>query len=302
MTPFRNWAFYPALAAVCAFAAQAEELWLTDYDEAVKKAEAEKKDLFLLFTDSSRAAGLCPKMKGEVLDSALFKQQVAPHYILVLLDFAPAGAGPSARAKEVENQYVISGYPYVMLTDAQGRNVGRAQYMAGGAEAWLKRFAAEREIRIERDKKLQEAEKAKGRDRAKLLDEALEIVWRSTTMLVGYEKEELEILSLDPRNEAGLKVKWEERRINRRIATLVNQKKLPEALAFLEEVLKADWPHSERQRFMSHRARILVRQGKIQDALAELDQALRVAPRGAEAVAIYELIDQVKALAAPKKP
>ena len=63
----------------------ASEGWIADFDEAVKLAKAEKKDLFVDFTGSDWC-GWCKKLDAEVFSKEEFLTAAKKSFVLVALD------------------------------------------------------------------------------------------------------------------------------------------------------------------------------------------------------------------------
>ncbi len=109
-----------------------DKAWFTDYSKA--QAEAKKKNLpmFLLFTGSDWC-GWCVKLKQETLTKSKFKSFTKDKVVLVYLDFPKRLKLPQATVtqnRELAKQYGIRGYPSIIITDAEGTNIGKLGYGA----------------------------------------------------------------------------------------------------------------------------------------------------------------------------
>lgn len=142
----RKWMTALALGLVAALApdTQAGEgggRWVADFDEAVKLAKAENKDLLVDFTGSDWC-GWCIRLDEEVFQHESFYAEAEKNFVLVALDF-PRAADIKAqvpnpeRNDELKNTYGISGFPTILLMTADGEVFGRTGYQPGGPESYL---------------------------------------------------------------------------------------------------------------------------------------------------------------------
>jgi len=118
-------------------AALASEGWLTDLDAAKKQAAAEHKDILIDFTGSDWC-GWCIKLKKEVFDQPEFAE-ASKKFVLVELDFPnkkPQSSEVKAKNRAAQQKYGITGFPTILLMDAQGEVYARTGYKAGGAEKY----------------------------------------------------------------------------------------------------------------------------------------------------------------------
>ncbi len=114
--------------------------WIDNFEQAQKKAEAFKQPIFAFFTGSDWC-GWCVRLKKEALDTKEFEKFAADNLILFEADF-PRAKKISDKVKkqndELASKYGVRGYPTVFLLDAEGKQLGRTGYKAGGAEAYVK--------------------------------------------------------------------------------------------------------------------------------------------------------------------
>ena len=111
-----------------------------DFDAALKKAAAENKTVFALFTGSDWCIW-CKRLEGEVLSQKAFSDEVCKTFVPVFLDFpsnkALVKAATAKRNKELSEKYSIRGYPTVLLLDAKGEVLAQTGYQKGGPEKYL---------------------------------------------------------------------------------------------------------------------------------------------------------------------
>ena len=183
--------------------------WVTDFEAAKASAKAGGKYLLVDFTGSDWC-GWCIKLKDEVFSKAHFKAEAPKNFILVELDF-PKSKKLSPKLTEqnakLRDKYGVSGYPTILLMDAEGKVFAKTGYLAGGPEKYIEHLTSLAKGKKAFDKLLAQAAKAKGLKKAKMLDKALsampDSVRRSRADLVK------QIVELDKDNKAGLKTKYE---------------------------------------------------------------------------------------------
>lgn len=132
-----------ALAPTVTVAAEAD--WIADYDEAVKIAKAEGKDLLVDFTGSDWC-GWCIKLHDEVFSFEEFETYATEHFVLVALDFPKAQeikdlVPNPERNKELGEIFGVSGYPTILLVTPDGDVFGRTGYQAGGPAKYVEHLS-----------------------------------------------------------------------------------------------------------------------------------------------------------------
>lgn len=130
-----------ALTAV----ASAGENWIADYDEAVKSAKAQNKDLFIDFTGSDWCIW-CKKLDAEVFVHEEFLKAAGKDFVFVSLDFpnseeAKAKVPNAKRNKELAEKYGIQGFPTILLMTPDGDVFGQTGYRPGGPAAYVTHVA-----------------------------------------------------------------------------------------------------------------------------------------------------------------
>ncbi len=127
-----------ASALLAILPAVAAPTWLTDLDEAKKVAAKEKKDILVDFTGSDWC-GWCIKLKKEVFDLPAF-EAATKKFVLVELDFPnkkPQSDEVKTKNRAAQQKYGITGFPTILLMDAQGEVYARTGYKAGGPEKYV---------------------------------------------------------------------------------------------------------------------------------------------------------------------
>ena len=205
-----------ALVSVALFftgqCAKAEESqWSDDPKGAIETATKEKKDLLLLFTGSDWCPP-CQKLEQEVFVDEDFYAEAEGHFVFVKFDFlknSPLREEVKLKNEEWSKKFGVDSFPTIVLVDAKLKPYAFAGYEKGGAENFLGMLEESRQVRINRDKKMEAAAGAKGDERAKLLDEALSEMPREISDVYYAEVIE-EIVKLDEDDDLGLRTKWNE--------------------------------------------------------------------------------------------
>jgi len=141
-----KWLF-AATASICAGAAFATSTpagWTDDFDAAKKQAAAEGKLLLVDFSGSDWC-GWCKKLDQEVFAKPEFLKRVKKDFVLVMIDSPRDKSLLSEKAAkqnpELQRKYKISGYPTVLIMDADGEVLEKTGYRRGGAKEYAKYLA-----------------------------------------------------------------------------------------------------------------------------------------------------------------
>jgi len=114
--------------------------WLTNYQQALKTAQKEDKQIFVNFTGSDWCIW-CKRLSKEVLTQKPFIDYAQANYVLLKLDF-PQTIKQSAEEKKqneaLAKQYNIQGFPTIVIMDKTGKELARTGYRDGGAESYIK--------------------------------------------------------------------------------------------------------------------------------------------------------------------
>ncbi|MFN5322019.1 MAG: thioredoxin family protein [Planctomycetota bacterium] len=190
-------------------AGNADDRWTEDAAAAVKQAQAESKDLLLLFTGSDWCPP-CKRLEEEVFSKAEFNDAALKNFVLVKFDFPQNKELPPQTVKQNEEwqgRFGVSGFPTVILVDQAQLPFGVLGFEEGGPANYLKRLDDLRQRRVRRDEAFAKAAKAEGPEKAKLLDEGLAQL-DENLVRVYYESTLEEIGKLDADDALGLRTKW----------------------------------------------------------------------------------------------
>ena len=117
----------------------AEAVWLTNYDQALKQAAAEKKPVLIDFTGSDWC-GWCMRLDKEVFSQQEFVDYAAANLVLLKLDFPQKkeqSAAEKAQNEKLAKKYQIEGFPTIIVLNPAGKQIGELGYEKGGAAKWI---------------------------------------------------------------------------------------------------------------------------------------------------------------------
>ena len=120
----------------------AAEGWLTDLDEGIAVAKADKKAILVDFTGSDWC-GWCIRLKKEVFDQKEFAA-ASKDFVLVELDYPQKkkqSAEEKAKNKALSEKFAIEGFPTIMLLDSDGQPFAQTGYQEGGPAKYLAHLA-----------------------------------------------------------------------------------------------------------------------------------------------------------------
>jgi thioredoxin-related protein len=290
------------VALLLSGSARADEGWLVSFEEAKELAVKEGKDILMEFTGSDWCPP-CKALKTKVLDTAVFKEQVPPQYVLLKLDNPRDKSRQTpeeiAQYKRLSAEYGIEGVPTIILADAQGRPFARrVGYGGTPAEEYVSDLIAKRQVRVQRDEQLAKAQAAQGVARARLLDEALSAI-DSELLPTFYSDLVAQIVELDADNQAGLKRKYETlaaaARVKQAVAEIRRElatKSPEETLSRIDALIAKEQPTGEAlQLVLFTKAIVLFRIDK--DACRQaLEAARSAAPDSQLAAQIQTILQQ----------
>ena len=107
--------------------------WQTDIQAAREKAKSENKLVVVYFTGSDWCPW-CQKLKSEALDRPEFADFARANLVLVEADFPRYKAMPQLQHVanvELKKTYRVTGYPTLVVLNANGNEVKRIGYVAG---------------------------------------------------------------------------------------------------------------------------------------------------------------------------
>lgn len=117
----------------------AETAWLTDWDEARRRARETGRPILVNFTGSDWCS-YCVRLQREVFATPEFSGWAVENVVLLEIDF-PRRPLPDAQREHneaLQARFGVRGFPTVLFLDADGDVLGRSGYVVGGPEAWIK--------------------------------------------------------------------------------------------------------------------------------------------------------------------
>lgn len=131
---------FAALGTLSTPAMAADKDWLTDIKKAKAQAKKEGKVILLEFTGSDWCPP-CKMLTKTVLSTPKFKKWAKKHAVLLYLDFPsrkPISADQKKHNAKLQKKYGIQGYPTIVITDADGKEIGRKVGGSNNPDAYIK--------------------------------------------------------------------------------------------------------------------------------------------------------------------
>lgn len=127
-----------------AFAYAGGSGWLTDFKEAQKKAQKEKKLILVDFSGSNWCMW-CKALDSEVFSKKEFLDFAKKHFVLLQIDF-PQGQKLKKQNIELAQKYGITGFPTVLVLNDKGEVIVATGYQRGGVKNYIK-FLTEKALK-----------------------------------------------------------------------------------------------------------------------------------------------------------
>lgn len=112
---------------------------MTNFEIAKSQSKINNKPILLVFSGSDWCSW-CVKLDKEVFATPEFQSWAADNVIMMIADFPSVKQLPPEIAEQNEklrNTYGITGFPTVLLLDADGKLIARTGYQRGGAENYI---------------------------------------------------------------------------------------------------------------------------------------------------------------------
>lgn len=313
--------FQPArpatLAALCLSVLPvhaADSSWQTDFEAARKQAAVEDKVLLIDFTGSDWCTW-CVKLRKEVFVQPEFEAGTMDRFVLVELDYPKdqklVPEGVARQNAELLKKYPVSGYPTVLLCDAEGKPFASTGYLPNGPVPYLAHLGALLEKKDVRDKAFTTASDEAGVAKAKSLVAALHALEPGGDMIrSSYPEIIAAIRAADPADETGFARKQDgEIKLAGFLTELGerrSQQDLDGAMKLVEATLADPATTREfRQQVYGHQAGTLASSGKKDEAIAVLEKAVAEDPKGertGELTQFIKILRREQAGLPPAKP
>jgi thioredoxin-related protein len=115
------------ISTAATLAGGSKQGWDDDYAKALAEAAKDKKMVLLDFTGSDWC-GWCIKLDEEVFSKSDFKRFARENLVLVELDYPHDKRLPKKTQEqnaELKKKFSVSGYPTIVLVDAEGKEQAR---------------------------------------------------------------------------------------------------------------------------------------------------------------------------------
>lgn len=282
--------FSPAIAG---------ELWTEDFAAAKKTAAKEDKDLLLNFSGSDWC-GWCQKLDKEVFDHESFTPKATKEYVPVKLDFprnAPQSDEIKKQNRALQRTYGVSGFPTILLTDADGEVYARTGYQKGGPEKYLTHLAELQKNKEQRNALEKKIENADGVKKAKAMDALVE--WKQDEDLPVDPAVYGKIVELAPEDTDGLKTKYQSKALMHRtmknVEASMKNKNAAGAVKSIDEGVKSETlGKEERQKLLFVKGQIHLSQGDATNGLKAFQDARAVDPATRLGTGLANLIERLK--------
>lgn len=292
---------FVALMIVAAPLHADDDRWTSDLAAAKAEAGQSQRDLLLDFTGSDWCVP-CRRLKAEVFDQVVFRNEAPKSFVLVKLDYPRTTELPPAVAKQNEamkKRYNIRSFPTIMLTDEQARPYAiMSPYDDETPGEYLKKLLALRdEYRKPRDAAFtQAAEASDDLEKAKLLDEGLRHL-DPALIVPGYQQTVAQIIALDAENKADLRGKYQSLAQFSQVRELLDEllaKNAGDRIKAIDELMaKTNLTAQPLQELHFERARALFELKRLEDAKAALTAAHEAAPHSPRAGQIEKIQKQL---------
>lgn len=115
--------------------------WTDDYEAALERAAAEKKNVLVDFTGSDWCSW-CKRLDKEVFSTDEFRKAAPDKYVLLYVDSPEDETSLSEKARaqnpKLLEKYGVEGFPTILILDETGKRIAQVGYRKGGPVAFLK--------------------------------------------------------------------------------------------------------------------------------------------------------------------
>lgn len=297
------------------FAFAGGEGWSSDFAASMKRAAESKTDLLVDFTGSDWC-GWCIRLNKEVFSQEPFKEGVKDKFVLVEIDSprdkSKLSAETLAQNTELVEKYAVSGFPTILLCDAEGKPYAKTGYQKDGPEAYVKNLDELRGNKEKRDAAFVSAAKLDGVEKARALISALEAMKLTDEVVASFYGEiAAQIHAADPQDETGFAknaaVKARQAKLQAAMVGFAQKKDFDGAIGVINEALKeGNLGTEEAQKMIMTKAMFYGQQQKFDEAILALDDAKAADPDSKMSAGIdgmkKRLAGQKEKMAAPKEP
>lgn len=184
--------------------------WVVHYEDALKKATEEHKDLLLLFTAPDWIP-LCQAFDDKILNLGAFLDPIVANFIPVRLEFPRFRIQSDQEKKQNEilmRVYRVSGFPALILSDEKGRPYAVTGFQPMSPKSYVEGIEQLRTTRARRDTAFAEAGALTGLERAKKLASGIPELPGNLAARF-YRKEMEEVIQLDETDASGKRANFQ---------------------------------------------------------------------------------------------
>ena len=271
------------------------DIWIQDYEQALKLAAAQGKDIIMDFTGSDWC-GWCIKLDEEVFAKQEFIDVVPNKFVLLKLDY-PQDKSIITEEVKIQNEalqkkYPVAGFPTIFVTDAQGRPYAQTGYQEGGPEKYIEHLNKLQATKIKMDELIKKAgdQAAAGADKAKFIDEALTLLPDGIASIF-YGSHIDQIIELDAENKAGLKDKYVKLRKIDALRQEMTARNYEKVIELADATIAEIKPTADTlQEIYLIKSEAFFRSSKKDQAKETLEKALKAAPDTEKAELIKDIL------------
>lgn len=255
--------------------------WLTDFEKAKQLAEAQKKDIYLVFTGSGWSKS-CERLEGQVLSQDSFQDSLTKSFVLLRIDLPLRSNLPEevkAQKRKLADQFRLETYPSSFYLDASGRPYFRELGVLSLKPAeYAAHVLSQQKAKKTRDALLKQSDHSEGMVRARLIVEALSGLPRdSVTTFYGDQIRELE--RLDPadtlRFTKSRKLETALSDLDQEMNRLFNHQSFDQLIEKVDLFLKTNQSTAEvRQQALGYKMNAYANSTRVKEAIAVADEII----------------------------
>ena len=120
------------------FSVSADQIWITDFDSALKKAKENDKYLLIEFSGSDWCPP-CIRLNDEVFETSEWKIWAKENVVSVLIDFPRSGQSSEEKKKNelVAKNLNITHFPTIVILSKDNKEMFRTGYKSGGPKKYI---------------------------------------------------------------------------------------------------------------------------------------------------------------------
>ncbi len=295
---------FATAAAIASPIFAADDIWTTNFAAAKEKAKKEKKLLLVNFTGSDWC-GWCKKLKAEVFDQEEFINEAPKDFVLVELDYPNSKKLPDELVKQnqtIKEKYKIVGFPTIMILTPEERLVAKTGYAKGGPTRYVVQLLDFVGTYRNIEELTPKLAGLKGIERAKLLDQIVDLydkLQNESDEVVAYSNE---IISLDADNKAGLKIKHQVKSLLAVAEKQRAKRDLAGALNTFDSLIALDGISPEqKQKAYAGKSNVCMMQKDFVNVVENMKKAIAAAPDNPQASRIAVMLKTLEAKAEAQK-